>query len=160
MTREVPLTRGLVALVDDEDYDKVIAAGSWSALPGRKTWYGKHALRRGDRNTTQTLHSFLTGWSRVDHINGDGLDNRRVNLRPASTAQNARNRGRQANNTSGFKGVYIRGSRWRAMIQVDGRLIHLGSHSDPESAARAYDSAASQHFGEFAHLNFPREKTS
>ena len=89
----------------------------------------------------------------VDHVNGDGLDNRRKNLRICSTAQNSRNsanyRGRA------LKGITARNGGYRAQIMVDRKRHVLGKFSTAEEAARAYDAAAALHFGEFARLNFP-----
>ncbi len=91
----------------------------------------------------------------VDHINGDGLDNRRCNLRVCSQMQNLRNSRIRTDNTSGFKGVSPQCNRWQASISVSGRPIFLGSYATPEDAAAAYDHAARTHFGIFAALNFP-----
>jgi hypothetical protein len=164
VTVEIPISRGLVALVDEVDAAAVIAAGPWHACPRGRTIYVQRAFRRPDgRNTTQQLHTFLTGWSFVDHVNGDGLDNQRSNLRPATHAQNSANARLQARSTSGFKGVHrgpIRGKAWRAQIHAAGKKHHLGTFDDPEEAARAYDAAAVELFGEFARTNFPPEPTS
>lgn len=89
----------------------------------------------------------------IDHINGDKTDNRIINLRECTKAQNARNA--RGWGRSGLKGVGARRGKWRAYIQVDGRVIHLGTFEQQEAAARAYDAAAVRHFGEFARLNFP-----
>lgn len=75
MTREIQLTRGFVAIIDAADFE-FVTQWQWQANPQRRTVYAQRSLRR----TTQMLHSLITGWSLVDHINGDGLDNRRVNL--------------------------------------------------------------------------------
>jgi len=101
------------------------------------------------------MHTFLTGWPMVDHRNGNGLDNRRANLRPATKSQNGANRLIAASNKSGFKGVDLKKGRWRAQIKVVGSKIHLGYFDLAEEAARAYDMAAIEAFGEFATLNFP-----
>jgi len=160
MPVQVPLTRGFVALLDEEDLDLVLAAGAWCASPRRNTVYALRATRRPDgRPTTMYLHRFLTGWERIDHMNGNGLDNRRANLRPATRAENGRNSRRRVDNTSGFKGVVFDKPRgkWRSRIRVDDGRIHLGMFTDPIAAARAYDAAALEHHGEFASLNFPQE---
>ena len=115
-----------------------------------------YAVRSLPGQPKQGMHTFLTGWSRVDHINGNGLDNRRSNLRPASRSQNGANRGAPSNNTSGFKGVTRFRLKWMAKIQVHGRTIHLGLFATPQEAARAYDTAALEHFGEYARPNFPK----
>jgi len=92
----------------------------------------------------------------VDHINGNGLDNRRENLRICTNTENLRNRGKDRDNTSGYKGVVIKKGekKFRAQIRVNQKTIHLGSFSTPEEAARAYDDAAREYFGEFAWTNF------
>lgn len=150
--REVPLTRGYVALVDDADYELVIQC-QWSARPSGRTVYAQRRL--GD--TTQSLHTLLTGWSYVDHRNGDGLDNQRDNLRESTHAQNMYNKRLYTNSACGFKGVTLRkrDGRWQAQIQCAKKHYHLGYHDTAEAAARAYDLAARKLFGEFAHINFP-----
>ena len=157
----------LVTLVDDEDLDDV-ALHRWTYFqPGRtRTAYARRRFRVGDRQVGETLHTFLTGWSLVDHINGDGLDNRRANLRPATSSENSRNsrkpvtyHGRPC--SSQFKGVcwmsYKESGYWRAFIKVNYKQISLGIHKDEVLAAQAYDNAARHHFGEYAKLNFPEE---
>lgn len=161
MTAEIPLSRGLVAFVDDEDYDLVIGAGKWSASVKDHTAYAIRMARRDDgRPTTVRLHNFLTGWRFVDHVDGDGLNNQRGNLRPATQALNARNVPKPASNTSGFKGVtwHKAAEKWAAQIHVDGRHLHLGLFLSPHEAARTYDAAAVEYFGAFARLNFPQER--
>jgi hypothetical protein len=158
MTREIPLTQGLVALVDDQDYELVTAAGKWRASVEGRRVYAKRDVRRPDgARTSQRLHQLITGNELTDHRNGDGLDNRRTNLRPASKGQNGANRGPNSNNKAGFKGVSWDkvNRRWRAQIQVDGKIRNLGRYGTPEGAALAYDAAAREYFGEFAALNFP-----
>jgi hypothetical protein len=154
----VPLSRGLVAIVDDADYDLVLAHGPWYADPSDVTFYARHNRWIGRRCTSVKLHQLLLDAPLVDHVNGDGLDNRRSNLRPASHVENARNRARRSDNRSGFKGVQHRDDgRWRARIQAPTRRIHLGIFPTRIEAAHAYDAAAIELFGEFARLNFPKE---
>jgi len=154
--REIPLTRGLVALVDAADFDLVIAAGPWYAHPDRNTFYARTSYRRDGKKRLVSMHTLVTGWGFVDHINGDGLDNRRLNLRPADNSKNQMNRGVPSNNTSGFKGVSRNDLRWQAQISVAGRRIHLGMFATPLEAAHAYDEAALYYFAEFARPNFPQ----
>lgn len=95
----------------------------------------------------------------VDHIDGNTFNNQKNNLRIATATQNAQNRKRFKNNNSIFKGVSRPGRReigWRARITINKNTITLGRFDDEISAARAYDEAARQHFGEFARLNFPK----
>lgn len=149
MTREIPLTRGYVALVDDEDYPTVVALGPWHVKIDDRRRYAAHSVSRSQK---VVLHRFLTGVELVDHVNGDGLDNRRANLRRATDQQNSWNRGMRSDNTSGYKGAKRHtGGRWQATIS--GR--YLGLFPTAEDAARAYDAAALDQFGEYARLNFP-----
>lgn len=160
MTVEIPLTNGGVAFVDDEDEDLVRQYRSWWVLespsPHRSSFYARGS-RPGDRRKP-LMHKLLTGWPLVDHINGNGLDNRRENLRPATRSQNGGNRRKAMLATSRFKGVsrYPQDrTRWIANIGVEGQKLYLGIFADELNAALAYDMAARMHFGEYAALNFP-----
>lgn len=154
---EVPLTRGYVALIDAEDAARVLTF-KWAAMPRPRTVYAFRAIRRADgARTTQSLHTFLTGYARTDHLDGDGLNNRRANLREATSNQNMHNRRLNKDNLSGFKGVswHKRDGFWQAGIRADGRSKNLGYYATAEEAARAYDAAARELHGDFATLNFP-----
>ena len=153
MPTRIPLTRGTFATVDDADAD-LVSAFKWHATSTRGLWYARREI--GGR--AQMMHSLLVNSPLVDHVNGNGLDNRRSNLRPATPAQNMQNRMRFRTARSQFKGLLWchRDGRWRARITVIGKRIDLGRFSDERDAALAYDMAARQHFGEFAALNFPR----
>lgn len=143
-------------LVDACDLDRVLAAGPWHVTP-RPFHNAVYALRHvyvDGKRTTQRLHRFLfdAGGLQVDHINGDGLDNRRCNLRAASSAQNMRNRGNRRDNTSGFKGVcwHKQSAKWIAQIGHGGTQKRLGNYASPELAHAAYCEAAAKLYGEFA----------
>lgn len=163
--REIPLTQGFVALVDDEDYEAAVRF-RWcvQVRDGGIRYYARRRTRVWESfaSTQITLHRWLTGWPNTDHINGDGLDNRRANLRPVTTIQNCANQRLAKNNTSGFKGVSWRkdNRRWMASIGVDGTRHYLGFFGTAEEAAAAYDAAALTAWGEFAALNFPKEKVA
>lgn len=160
--REVPLTRGLVALVDDEDYERVVSLGSWCAQPSKSSyggWYAHKGIKRDGRWTTIKMHTLITGWARVDHIDHDGLNNRRDNLRPSTRGQNAANeRKRSDGTTSRYKGVGWdkQSAKWRARIMVNQNRVTLGFYVDELEAAFAYDRAAFAAWGNYAHLNFPK----
>ena len=91
---------------------------------------------------------------KADHENHDTLDNRRSNLRVATTSQNGSNSRVRKDNTSGFKGVGYRGGRFLAYIRVNGKRSYLGTYGTAVEAALAYDAAAREHFGEYACTNF------
>ena len=159
--RTVPLAGGSAALVDAEDYDLVMSAGPWHIRPHGGTAYAQRRMPAATKTgwTTQQMHTFLTDWGYVDHRNRNGLDNRRVNLRPAAQWQNNANTKLRSNSTSGFKGVSFKKARgyWIAQIRLHGKTRHLGCFATPEEAAVAYDVAALELFGEFAAINFPKE---
>jgi hypothetical protein len=157
--REIPLTQGKVALVDDEDYEW-LSQWKWFAYHDRSgTWYARRNIRLPDGRmgilSMQNAVRAMDAGYLCDHEDGDGLNNQRYNLRRATKNQNVRNRKKQRNNTSGYRGVSwdAEKQKWRAQIRVDTKGISLGRFSDPEDAARAYNAAALKHFGEFARLN-------
>lgn len=150
----IPLIGGGEMLVDADDA-AVLSRSTWKrrARACDRTSYAHQAGKRGGAPVHRIIMDAQPGET-VDHINGDGLDNRRANLRLCSTKENTRNRRLHLNNSSGYKGVSQDARRLRAYIVVDGKYVALGSFSNPVSAARAYDAAALRHFGEFAKLNF------
>lgn len=150
--RSIPLTRGLEAIVDAADYER-LAAVKWYAQPAHSGHYAKRHVQSGGVRQDVYMHRVVLGVDQtVDHINGNRLDNRRANLRVCDPAQNAWNRaGRGA---LGFKGISPNGSGWKAEIRARGKPRYLGSFRTPEDAARAYDKAAAELHGDFASLNF------
>ena len=153
----VPLTRGMVAMIDAADAE-LVGQMTWSAT---STGYARAAYQQEDKSTKMYLmHRLITGalpGQHVDHIDGDGLNNTRANLRICSRSENLINRGPQANNKTGFKGVSLcrQTGRYRAILTVSGEKFRAGRFDTPEQAARAYDELAKAKCGDFARLNFP-----
>lgn len=159
----IPLTQGKVAVIDFSDFETV-RKYKWHAHQRGRCWYAGSGALKG-----MQMHRLLLGAPRgvgVDHLDGDGLNNQRHNLRLASKTQNGQAARRKAINASSkFRGVNLktyvwRGSnkctlRWTAQIRLNKKSIHIGYFSSEEAAARAYDKKARELFGEYAAPNFP-----
>jgi hypothetical protein len=150
---------GRFTVVDAEDAP-LLKAHNWRSRvdPKSGTVYVEAQIKRGGKRPRVHLHRLVAGTlpgEHTDHIDGDGLNNRRANLRRCQPMENGRNRRPNRNSPSPYKGVYLIAvsGKWRARIRVNYRQIHLGCHSTPEDAAAAYNEAAIKHFGEFANLN-------
>lgn len=154
--RKLSLTQGKFTLLNNVDYAWA-SQWKWYALRGRGKFYAARNSRTKPKRQHILLHRELlkapAGFE-VDHRNGDGLDNRRKNLRLATTTQNRRNASLSKANTSGYKGVYR--SRDKFFARVGEK--HLGMFDTPEQAGRAYNKAARVHWGAFAKLNKIGEK--
>jgi len=159
--RKIPLTQGQYAIVDPDDYPR-LAKYKWRICraKGKNICYAERSIRLPNGKYSRILmHRQLIDVPEgyvIDHINYSGLDNRRANLRLATVAQNAWN-SKKRNPRSGYKGVWFARDKglWRAAIVCNRRRIHLGYFRDKREAAKAYDTAARLHFGEYAVLNFP-----
>jgi len=150
----IPLTQGKMARVDDEDYLRVAAVNWWADFRDNK-WYA----RGYQKGIVIYLHRFVMDADpgmQIDHIDGDGLNCQKYNLRHATNQQNSSAFQRKRGTTSRFRGVswYRRDSCWRAHITVGGKQRHLGYFEIEETAAHAYDSAARHCLGRFASPNF------
>lgn len=159
---KVPLCGGKFALISPQDLEKV-SGHTWYALESPSTCYAYMSERIGPNKwKNRYMHAMiLEGSSRtlhIDHIDGDGLNNTRENLRLVSPSLNGANRQRiNRNNTSGYIGVTWDKQRgfWRAQVHVHGKHIALGCFHSAEEAARARDVGARKYFGNHARLNFP-----
>lgn len=156
--KEIPLTYGFAATVDDVDYESVCGF-AWRTLRREHTNYAVRSVRINGAKVSVYMHRLILDAPRhlfVDHRNGNGLDNRRENIRPCTRQQNAwnkRGKGRR------LKGAYfsVRRGVFDSVITANGKRYPLGAFETEIEAALAYDTAAKQFFGEFACLNFPNE---
>lgn len=149
-----------VAKIDTEDLPLILDGnGRWHAWkgPGSLTVYvvRRHRGLRIGQNMHRIIFRAASEID-IDHVNRDGLDNRRLNLRPATQAENTHNRAGFRGSSSRYKGVHLAspGGKWRAAITYAGRTLHLGRLLIETEAAKAYDAAARRLYGEFAYTNF------
>ena len=158
----VDLTNGYSAIVDDADYEHV-SKHKWFSMIRRRAdgtervYAARNAKLADGRRTTQYMHNVLAGTQKgmcTDHVDGNGLNNRRSNLRVCTQTENARNTCPRKG-SSKYKGVYWSSdkNRWRAQIRVRGKSFYIGCFTNETDAARAYDAAAMKLHGEFARLN-------
>lgn len=154
--KEILTSSDHVILIDDADYD-LVSSRRWyvsmNVRKGTKTDIPK-AIYASMNNKKVALSRLITNAPAgmyVDHINGDVLDNRRANLRVVTNAENLRNRGKTSANKTGFKGVYkhAKSGKYRAVIGVNYKPIHLGEFPTAELAGAAYMEAARKYHGEF-----------
>jgi len=148
--------------VDQADYER-LRGYEWFAKKANKCFYARGCVADNKTGKEKMLYMHqmvikVPDGMVVDHINHDGMDNRKANLRAATRAQNMRNRKKFANSSgSKYKGIYFRKRtrKWEAMITFERKKIFLGCFRSEIEAAKAYDRAAMKYHGEFASLNFP-----
>lgn len=157
--KEIELTQGQVAIVDDEDYEYL---SQWKWHLHNAYGGGMYARRSSSppNKSSIYMHRVIMKAKKenlVDHIDGNGLNNLRGNLRLCNHAENSRNRKKNKNNTVGYKGVSFDKSHniFRVDISVEGKRVFVGNYKKQEEAALAYDKKAKELYGEFANLNFP-----
>lgn len=154
----IQLTQGKVAIVDDEDAE-LLGRYKWYASKDRRTFYALTKVRTSEGcRTSLSMHRLIMSpvsvGVQVDHIDGNGLNNRRDNLRLCSNMENHRNRKLSSVSVTGFKGVSwsSRDEKYIASIRVEGKLEHLGSFDSKDEAHAAYCSAATLYYGKFANF--------
>lgn len=157
--KTTPLTLGQVAVVDSDDF-QALSKHSWQAFPHKSAgFYAGRCVRvpGTKKHRMIYMHREITGAKKgfqVDHVDHDGLNNRKSNLRACVSFQNQGNR-RSGPHTSKYKGVILfrRLNLWRAQIKIKGFVKSLGYYHSEKQAALAYNKAAENYFGEFALLN-------
>jgi hypothetical protein len=159
-------SNGHIAIVDAEDYDDLVKH-KWGVKKGKSTAYAVRHKKKNEvliaAKKVRMHREILSKISEIpekmviDHINHNGLDNRKANLRVCTVSENVRNSRTFKNKKVKYKGVFMDLSSaknpYRACIRVDGKRISLGQYPTPEKAARAYNAAAVKYFGAFAYLN-------
>jgi len=163
--KELKLTRGKVALVDDEDF-YWLSQWNWQAVSTKGTWYAVRQKKKGALRNTDNFQTFLhrvimrvsNSEIFVDHKDHDGLNNTKSNLRLCSKSENDRNSRKSTKRatTSRYLGVAWKKDKgkWRVDICKNRERTFVGYFTNEEDAAKAYDEAANKLFGEFANLNF------
>lgn len=159
LMKTIKLKDGYIVQIDDEDFERISKFKLYISISG-KTQYV-----RGYGNKKQfRLHRLILNITdpkiSVDHIDGNGLNNQKSNLRACSHKQNSRNKRLNRNTSTGYKGVSLakRKNKFRAYIKTESRQLHLGHFNTAEEAAKAYNIKALELFGEYAKLNIISEK--
>jgi hypothetical protein len=168
--REIKLTHGHVAMVDDDDFEK-INQFRWRVWNVKGQMYAVRSISQRPKTAlTVLMHRVIMNVDEssieIDHIDHNGLNNQKLNLRKATRSQNARNKRSLKGSTSNYLGVFFhdheknklgtivtRKKKWCARIGFDGKSYNLGRYNTEIEAARAYNEAAKKHHGEFANLN-------
>jgi hypothetical protein len=163
--KKIKLTQGMFALVDDEDFD-YLNQWKWYANKGHSTFYAQRQVSiniNKQRQTAEIMHRLIMNapaYAIIDHINHNGLDNQKNNLRICNKSENQRNSLCSRGGTSKYKGVFfhkqfsLRGWKaWEAGIRYNKKRLCLGSFYTEIEAALAYNKKAKELFGEFAYLN-------
>jgi len=159
--KQIKLTQGQYALVDDADYDW-LNQWKWHAHKHHSGnfYAARMSPRKKDNGHNVSMAREILGLKQrdsrqADHINHNTLDNRRDNLRICTHQQNLRNQKSPSNTSSQYKGVrwHKTSKKWQAQIKINGKSKYLGSSDSEKEAALMYNKAAKKYFGEFAYLN-------
>jgi len=156
---EVLLTQNKKALIDYMDY-KVVSKHKWHTHKSSDILYAGTNLYSKEKNRNQTkilMHSLILGENLIDHKNGNGLDNRRSNIRACTISQNRANSSKAKGTSSKYKGVFWRDAdkKWFAQTSKNHKRYYIGKFENASDAAKAYDNFARKLYGDFAKLNFP-----
>lgn len=161
--KHIELTKGFRAKVDDEDFDWINKSKWHFSSSGSGAYYAKTSLNDGNGGTKRVyMHRRIMGATagiEIDHIDGNGLNNQKANLRLCSHFQNMHNIKPKKTRTSRYKGVSrsMFGNKWCVIIKHNGVSHNLGMYTHEKAAAREYDKLARLLHGEFACVNFPKE---
>jgi hypothetical protein len=155
--KTIPLSQGKEALIDDADYAQV-SAHKWFY---HSTGYAVRMSRADGKSVMRRMHRDILDAPKgfdVDHIDGNGLNNQRANLRVCTHQQNTSNqRKRRPRRTGTMRGAFWfpTKNKWRAAIGYKMKYVHIGYYNTEIEAAKAYDEAARRYFGEYAVTNYP-----
>ncbi len=156
--KEIKLSQGKVALVDDEDFERVNEK-AWHASKSRGLFYARSSTYVDKKCRCIHLHRYILNCENIeieiDHIDGNGLNCQKKNLRECTHSQNMMNKKPYKNGTSLYKGVHFQKSnnKYVATIRINGKQKHLGYYTKEIDAAIEYDKNAIKYYGEFARLN-------
>lgn len=153
--KEIILTKGKIAIVDDEDFEE-LNKFKWCAFKFGKVWRAFRGTFINKKQRIEYMHHRILPCPhgmQIDHINGDGLDNRRSNLRIATVSQNQHNVGKCIDNRSGYKGVRKHRNKWQAFIIIQKKFITIGDFTTPEEANTARKEYADRVLGEYSGSN-------
>ena len=154
----VKLTQGKFAFVDDDIFE-IVNKYKWHVVKRGKNNYASRTCLEGKKKIIY-MHRFILDITNpkeiVDHVDGNGLNNIKKNIRICNTFENARNSRSRENKSSIYKGVHFnkKSNKWRAMICINNKSMHLGMFDNEEDAGKKYDEVAKINYGEFAKLNF------
>lgn len=157
--KQIPLTQGKFAIVDDDDYERLTVMGKWCTNKKKHTFYAQKAVVINGKTTIVMIHRVILGiYDKdfvVDHVDGNGLNNTKANLRICTHSQNLMNKKTPDSNTSGYKGVSwnCQKNMWQVYIYKSKVKKYVGMYNDILDAAKAYNDAALKYYGEFAKLN-------
>jgi hypothetical protein len=155
----INLTKGMFEIVDDEKYDELNQYKWYAQSNGKGRFYAARKTSRKDIGGRKIIymHQQIMGFPKeeIDHINGNSLDSREINMRICDRTHNNANSKTHCNNTSGFRGVSFdkQKQKWKASVQYNYQYITIGCFDKKEDAAEAYDQKAKELFGEFARCN-------